>query len=77
MAYVEMVPHSPVRPETSVVFELPTTIETVPYKSTCIRHAKGRRSADEYGAMVASKMFDGLAKIHDGIFAASSFTTCI
>jgi len=78
VAIVEVVPHSPVRSETFVVFiELPTATKTVPYMSMGIRHAKGRRSADKYLAMVAPKMFDGLAKIHGTIFSASPFITCI
>ena len=73
-----MVPHSPVRSETFVVFiKLPTATKTIPYMSMGITQTKGRRSADEYLAMFASKMFDGLAKIHGIIFFASSSTTCI
>ena len=78
VAIVKVVPRSPVRSETSVVFiELPTATKAVPYMSMGIRQAKGRRSADKCLAMVAPNMFDGLSKIHGTMFSASISGTCI
>lgn len=73
MAIVKMIPHSPVRIETFMVFSrFFIAAETIPEMPVTIKRAEGTRPTNVFQAVPTAKMLDGLAAILEEMIIAHS-----